>query len=142
MALGSARILKTDAWAAHAARAFSVLMNCTVRIYSPADGDPTYVPATNSYTYGSETDHYTGVARVQVLRSAERSVAPGDDSETQVYQFQIPLASQFAIDDTMMVEITDGGLDENPPGPLYIIEHFNSGGSFEQTFYATVNSGR
>lgn len=140
MAIGTrTREIFSPEWVATVGEIFGALMNCEIEVYIP--GEPVYNPVTNTYTT-PETSVLTSIARVQVVRSGERSIAPGDDSETQVYQFQIPL-NATVINDTMQVRVTDGGLNpELETYTFYVIEYFNSGTSFEKTFYATVNSGR
>lgn len=140
-------VLKTNRWAKIVGDIFEeTMMNCEIRVYLPSDQDDTpgnYDPETDTWSAPvSETTVYQGVARIQVLRSAERSVAPGDDSKTQMYQFQIPWPGAD-ITDEHEVKVTDGGLNTFLTGrTFYVINNDNSGGSFEQTFFATTNSGR
>lgn len=132
--------LKTEAWATAAYSVFAMLENCEIRIYTRVKG--AYDKTTNTYAPDVETTVWIGSARVQVDNMAERSISPGVDAKTQRYQFQI-VRDAPALNDTMLVKITDGALQSDLEAyELHINEFFNSGGSFEKTFYATVNSGR
>lgn len=120
--------------------------NCEIEIYAPptqAALNAAYNPATGKYGTPAETTLWTGSARVQVVRSGEREYLPGADMTAQVYQFQIAPDATVTPDDTMLARVTDGG---NQPDleayTFHIMDAFNSGESFEKTFYATVNSGR
>ena len=112
---------------------------CAIEIYSP--GAETYVAG--HYVPGVPTIHWSGPARVQVVRSGEREYLPGADMTAQLYQFQIDPNASVVPTDAMLVHVTDGGnMPDLEAYTLYITTAFNSGESFEKTFYATVNSGR
>lgn len=132
--------LTTEAWADAAYMAFSVLENCEIEIYEPSA--KTYNPATGKNEDGPETPVWAGRARVQTVHEADRDFGVGVDRRVQVYRFQIRRNSAD-VRDTMMIRVTDGGLNKvGLKQPFYIREVFNSGGSFEQTIHATENSAR
>ena len=116
-------------------------MNATVRIYDPESGSAVYNPATGTYTTTPDVV-YTGMARVQPLRSARAEGAPGNAAYTQTVQFQIPIDAGKLIDlrPKHRVEVTACDLNPQLTKFLFAVQEIlDSSNPIERTFLCTVN---
>lgn len=130
----------TDEWADAVFAAWEIVTNAEVEVFVP--GEKTYDPDTGKHVSGSDDVKWRGAGRVYPVRSGERNLVEGDDSLVQTFRIQIPRNS-VDLDDTMEIRVVDGGL--NPflkDYKFYIEYYFNQSAAFEQTIYATVNTGR
>jgi hypothetical protein len=116
-------------------------MVATIELYEPNTGEALYDEETGEYV-SEPTILYTGKARVQPMRSARQGGVQGNDSYSQVVQFQIPIDQGKLIDirPKHRVKVTAAPLNPMLTKYLYAVsEVLDSSNPLERTFYATVN---
>jgi len=134
-------VIRTEAWADAAYGVWSALSDCRIQVYIPSN--PVYDTNTGTYSEGPEDLIYEGTASIQATTLALRDLVDGSDSLTQRFRFQIPRTAPN-IDGRMRARVLFGNLQNTDLTgfEFNVTESFNSGGSFEKTFFATVNDGR
>jgi hypothetical protein len=85
----------TERWQAGMAETMRAVMPATLRLFRV--GTPVYNPATNTYSDASTT-LYTGVGRVQPLRSARYEPAPMDSAYWQSVLLSVPIEDVKTVD--------------------------------------------
>lgn len=139
MSLGNARPLFTQDWVDGLTPAAKAGMVAEVSIYVVV-GEPQYNVETDTWD-AETTTYYSGIARVQPIRSVLTVEAPGNTSTVQGVRFQIPIEA-FADDfrPGMPVAVTSSPLNTTLTEFEYHLSGvMDSSNPFERTLEAKVN---
>jgi hypothetical protein len=115
-------------------------MDAVVRVFDPMTIQAVLDPETNTYS-NTFTPLYTGIGRVQPLRSANQTTDAGNATTVQNVLFSIPISNK-ALDLRPGLQATVLSSELNPVLTKYqyvIKEIIDSSNPIEKTFLCTVN---
>lgn len=135
------RGLFSQAWVDNLKSVPELGMKATILLYNPNVSQSVYDPETDTWVDVTQT-LYTGKARVQPLRSANRTGQGGNETTVQTVLLSIPIdeARDIDIRPELQVEVLTSPLNPSLLGYQFVVtEIMDSSNPLERTFMCTVN---
>jgi hypothetical protein len=137
----NSREIFSEAWVQAVRSAPESAMTASISLFRPSGIPPVYNSATGEYTSSPDTVLYTGLARVQPLRTASKRDNPGNETSVQQVLFSIPIANK-AVDLRTDVQARVILCALNPALVTYryhVSEVMDSSNPIERTFLCVVD---